>query len=116
MHLSVKNGAKGKGAAHAQYIEREGKYAQREDKILSESGNMPVWAQQSPREFVTIAKEAGFQNLGLYGVHPHLLVPKMNTLLPPQLFNNISDSLCVFEDLPISLTWSSVFIAVFQKE
>ena len=51
MHLSVKNGAKGKGAAHSQYIEREGKYAQREDKILSESGNMPVWAQQSPREF-----------------------------------------------------------------
>lgn len=51
MHLSVKNGAKGKGAAHAQYIEREGKYAQRKDKILSESGNMPVWAQQSPREF-----------------------------------------------------------------
>ena len=51
MHLSVKNGAKGKGAAHAQYIERVGKYAQREDKILSESGNMPVWAQQIPREF-----------------------------------------------------------------
>ena len=51
MHLSVKNGAKGKGAAHAQYIEREGKYANREDKILSESGNMPVWAQQNPRDF-----------------------------------------------------------------
>lgn len=51
MHLSVKNGAKGKGAAHAQYIERVGKYAQRGDKVMSDSGNMPVWAQEKPLEF-----------------------------------------------------------------
>ena len=51
MHLSVKTGAKGKGAAHAQYIEREGKYANREDKIYSESGNMPSWAKDKPLKF-----------------------------------------------------------------
>lgn len=51
MHLSVKNGAKGKGAAHAQYIERDGKYAKRGDIICSESGNMPEWAKQRPNEF-----------------------------------------------------------------
>ena len=51
MHLSVKSGAKGKGAAHAQYIEREGKYANRGDLVYSESGNMPTWAQDSSLKF-----------------------------------------------------------------
>ena len=50
MHLSVKSGAKGKATAHAQYIEREGAYSNREDKIFSESGNMPKWAEQ-PSDF-----------------------------------------------------------------
>lgn len=56
MHLSVKNGAKGKGASHAQYIEREGKYANREDKVLSKSGNMPSWVK-SPNNFWKAADE-----------------------------------------------------------
>ena len=47
MHLSVKSGAKGKGAAHAQYIEREGKYANRGDLVYSESGNMPTYSSLS---------------------------------------------------------------------
>lgn len=51
MHLSVKNGTKGKGAAHAQYIERNGKYKNREDCLMSESGNMPSWAKDKTLEF-----------------------------------------------------------------
>jgi Ti-type conjugative transfer relaxase TraA len=51
MHLSVKNGTKGKGAAHAQYIERYGKYSNREDCIASESGNMPSWAKDKSVDF-----------------------------------------------------------------
>ena len=51
MHLSVKSGAKGKGAPHAKYIEREGKYANREDAVFKESGNMPTWAIDKPMRF-----------------------------------------------------------------
>ena len=51
MHVTVKNGVKGNGSAHAQYIEREGKYSNRDDKLLSESGNMPTWAKGKPFEF-----------------------------------------------------------------
>lgn len=51
MHLSVKNGTKGKGAAHAQYIERDGKYKNREDCLISDSGNMPTWAKDKPLNF-----------------------------------------------------------------
>ena len=46
-HLSVKVGAKGKAAAHAEYIEREGEYKLKHQEKLeaTEHGNMPDWAQ-----------------------------------------------------------------------
>ena len=46
-HLSVKVGAKGKAAAHAEYIEREGEYKLKHQEKLeaTEHGNMPPWAQ-----------------------------------------------------------------------
>lgn len=50
-HLSLKTGAPGKGGPHAEYILREGKYADREDFVASESGNMPAWAEHDPKIF-----------------------------------------------------------------
>ena len=51
-HCSVKSGKSGSGGAHADYIEREGKYASKEKDDLEhrESGNMPDWAETS-RDF-----------------------------------------------------------------
>ena len=46
-HLTVKAGARGKAAAHAAYIVREGKYSGRdryEDLEATASGNLPEWA------------------------------------------------------------------------
>ena len=40
--------------------------------------------------------------------------PNINKLLPPKVFNQISSCLNVLEDLPVSLTWSSVFIGAFK--
>lgn len=50
-HLSVKTGSPGKGGPHAEYILREGEYADREDFVASESGNMPAWAEHDPKIF-----------------------------------------------------------------
>lgn len=50
-HLSVKNGGKGFGGVHAQYIQREGIYASRDDLRATESGNMPAWAAHDAGEF-----------------------------------------------------------------
>lgn len=50
-HLSLKTGAPGKGGLHAEYILREGPYADREDFVASESGNMPAWAEHDPKVF-----------------------------------------------------------------
>ena len=45
--MSVGHG--GKGAAHFEYIEREGKY-RKKDKVYSESGHLPAWAA-TPKDF-----------------------------------------------------------------
>ena len=51
-HCSAKIGKSGTGGAHADYIEREGKYATKEkdDLEFKESGNLPEWAETS-RDF-----------------------------------------------------------------
>lgn len=43
-HCSVKHGKVGKGAAHAAYISGVGKYADKDDVIFLEDGNVPEWA------------------------------------------------------------------------
>lgn len=48
-HVSMSIGNGGKAAAHFKYIERTGKY-RRNDKLYSESGHLPSWAN-SPRDF-----------------------------------------------------------------
>ncbi|WP_174889606.1 MobA/MobL family protein [Candidatus Williamhamiltonella defendens] len=53
-HCSVKSGGKWAASAHADYISRENKYAQKlglEDLVYKSHGNMPIWAAHDPREF-----------------------------------------------------------------
>lgn len=71
--------------------------------------------QHTPKDALNVSKKYNFKNIKNYGVHPHLLVPRLNNMLTPQLFNKLSDSLCSFEELPVSLAWSSVFISEFEK-
>jgi SAM-dependent methyltransferase len=72
--------------------------------------------QHTPKRLSKTALSCGFQNKAYHGVHPHLIDPRLNKLLPPQIFNKISGCLEAFEELPISLVCSSVFIGVFQKQ
>ncbi|HEY4499660.1 MAG TPA: methyltransferase domain-containing protein [Candidatus Paceibacterota bacterium] len=71
--------------------------------------------QSTPKELQTTALKCGYKHAAYYGVHPHLMDPNLNKMLPPQIFNKISGCLEALEDLPISLAWSSVFIGAFQK-
>ena len=59
-HLTAKIGKKGKAAAHAAYITREGKYSGRdcyEDLEATASGNMPEWAVHNAAHFWHAADE-----------------------------------------------------------
>lgn len=67
-HLSVKVGSKGKAAAHAEYIEREGEYKLKHQEKLEamEHGNMPDWAQDDPNLFWRCADEFERKNGSTY--------------------------------------------------
>lgn len=72
--------------------------------------------QTTPKQAEKLAETCDFNTLNLYGIHPHLTLPRLNELLPVQVFNRLSDALIPLEETPISLLWSSVFIGVFQKK
>lgn len=68
-HLTAKIGKKGKAAAHAAYIAREGKYSGRdryEDLEATASGNMPEWAAHNAAHFWTAADEHERVNGSVY--------------------------------------------------
>ena len=68
-HLSVKVGAKGKGASHSSYISREGKYSgssRYEDLENKGCGNMPAWAEHNPQHFWQAADEMERKNGSSY--------------------------------------------------
>lgn len=81
-HLSVKVGKAGKGAPHAEYIARVGKYAQRleqgEKLEMTESGNMPKWAQGNPILFWQAADQYERKNGYVYREHEIALPRELN--------------------------------------
>ena len=66
-HCTLKSDASKSGSAHSDYINREGKYKaiendrdkyqKYEDLVYKNSGNMPEWAKEDPREFWKAADE-----------------------------------------------------------
>lgn len=71
--------------------------------------------QSTPQQAIAAGEEHGFSNVGLFGVHPHILTPGLNRLLPPGVYNTLSNALIPFESHPLALLWSSAFIGIFQK-
>lgn len=71
--------------------------------------------QHTPNEFSKEASNNNLKVIGFYGIQPHFLFTNQS-----EEVNNISrvlsQCLTVFQKLPISLTWSSHFIALMEKE
>lgn len=87
-------------------------------KVLGKKNYKPFYEprQHTPNEILLSAKKYGFKFKSFHGVHPHLIDPNINKLLPPQIFNKLSDCLQPMEDHPVSLVYSSVFISVFCRK
>jgi Ti-type conjugative transfer relaxase TraA len=74
-HISVKNGLRGSGGEHFHYLLREGHYAyisrdgkfeERGDLQVSDSGNMPAWAAHDPSLFWKAADQYERANGRIY--------------------------------------------------
>ncbi|MDO5654374.1 MAG: MobA/MobL family protein [Brachymonas sp.] len=88
-YFAVKVGKAGKATPHAEYISREGKYAQRlqqgEKLEATASGNMPKWAADKPLEFWKSADLYERKNGSVYREHeialPRELTPAQRVAL-----------------------------------
>jgi hypothetical protein len=71
--VKFKNGKKGMGTPHFDYIMRDGKYAPKADDlerlVISDSGNMPEWAMNDPKFYWQTADEQERQNGRIYKEH-----------------------------------------------
>lgn len=71
--VKFKNGKKGMGTPHFDYIMRDGKYALKADDlerlVISDSGNMPEWAMNDPKFYWSMADELERENGRIYKEH-----------------------------------------------
>lgn len=65
-HDRIKSGKKGNAHEHARYIERDGKYSDREDLIHTGYGNLPEWAEGNPQYFWKMADKHERANGAVY--------------------------------------------------
>jgi len=69
-HLSVRGGTRAKGSVAARkhdYLQRENQYERQPDRcIYRESGNMPGWAEENPRDYWRAADQYERANGRLY--------------------------------------------------
>lgn len=70
--------------------------------------------QHTPNDIWHSAKDIGFENPSFRGVHPHPFPPRYKSVAP-RFFTQFARVYEVFESQPISLLWSSAFIATFTK-
>ncbi len=73
------------------------------------------YSQHTPEHIKKACAKHGFKHLGFYGIHPHIISPYVQTMLPDGLYNRLTDVLLPFNKLSIALLWSSQFVGVFKK-
>ena len=88
-HHRIKSGKRGTAAEHAGYIERRGRYIDREDLVYAEFGNLPDWSKDNPQEFWKAADTYERVNGATYREHvialPNELSMEQNCVLAERL-------------------------------
>lgn len=90
--LKLRNGSKGKGVAHFNYIMREDKYKPHADKLEKFEnyghGNMPEWAKDNPKIFWQEADKHERENGRVYKEHIIALPRELNEEQRLELVND----------------------------
>ena len=107
-HLKVSIGSRAGGqsaGAKSDYIEREGKYRQKDPEELehSESGNMPEWAQENPHEYWQAADDYERANGRLYREVQFALPKEFDAAERREVSAGFAERLTGGEKLPFTL-------------
>lgn len=91
--VKFKNGKKGMGTPHFDYIMRQGKYEPKKDDlerlVTTGSGNMPEWATDDPKFFWNMADELERENGRIYKEHIIALPRELNDTQLTQLARDL---------------------------
>ena len=91
--VKFKNGKKGIGTPHFDYIMRQGKYEPKKDDlerlVTTGSGNMPSWATDDPKFFWNMADELERENGRIYKEHIIALPRELNDTQLTQLARDL---------------------------
>lgn len=91
--VKFKNGKKGIGTPHFDYIMRQGKYEPKKDDlerlVTTGSGNMPSWATDDPKFFWNMADELERENGRIYKEHIIALPRELNDQQLEQLARDL---------------------------
>lgn len=92
-HHHLKSGKKGTAKENAMYIERQGRYRDREDLVYSDFGNLPAWANNEPTTFWKAADDHERINGAVFREHeialPIELSEEQNIELARRLVNGL---------------------------
>lgn len=106
-HLKAQTGSRSRGQsakAKADYIQREGKYKDQEDKLVyKESGNMPGWAEEEPSEYWQAADTHERANGRLYKEVEVALPKELGEDERITLAREFAEKLTEKENLPYTL-------------
>ena len=106
-HLSVKTGSRGGGQsalAKALYNEREGKYERDSEELeYKESGNMPEWAEDDPRQYWAAADQNERANGRLYREVEFALPVELDDRQQRELARSFAAELTGEERLPYTM-------------
>lgn len=73
-------------------------------------------AQYTPLALKKMVEPYGLTFKATVGVHPHLLPTVLKEKFSSGVYNRLNESLVAFENSPLSLFWSSLFISIFEKQ
>lgn len=108
-HLSAKTVSRGSASAKARhdYIEREGRYqADREEVTHSQSGNMPEWAKEHPRDYWDSADVYERGNGRLFKQLEFALPKELNTEQQKELVQTFVDKIMSTKDGPLPYSYA----------
>ena len=70
--------------------------------------------QHTPSELNTTAARYGMSEQSVYGVHPHIMDPRLAGLLPKGLFDKLCEAMTAFEEESAILPICSVFLSAYR--
>lgn len=89
---------------------------QNTDNSITNTDSAVEARQHTPTELNATAARYGMTEQAVYGVHPHIMDPRLAGLLPKGFFDKLCEAMTAFEGESAVLPVCSVFLSVYRRQ